>query len=190
MAQEFSKEEICLEDSIRKSYMGVVWSHKIQEKQADMLFSQYKWLERLKIMLSGITASGICSILIWDEFWIKLSSAIISLLTVITTSYLKSFALPGRIASHRLTANKLWLIREKLNLLILNIHLRSKSLHEIENQYTALTNDLAIIYGDAPQTTDSAKKKADKALNITKDNEFSEQAIDINLQLSLRRGNC
>lgn len=35
-------EYLVLEDNVRHSYMSVVWSHKIQEKQADILTNYYK----------------------------------------------------------------------------------------------------------------------------------------------------
>ena len=35
---------LLLEDNVRHSYMSVVWSHKIQEKQADILTSKYHYL--------------------------------------------------------------------------------------------------------------------------------------------------
>ena len=50
-----------LEDSVRNTFGSVVWSHKIQEKQADIYFSQYKCMETIKIATASLTSVGIVS---------------------------------------------------------------------------------------------------------------------------------
>ena len=46
---------------------------------------------------------------------------------------------------------------------------------------------LGEVYKDAPNTTDQAVEKASEALNVKKDNEFSDIEIDANLPESLQR---
>ena len=39
-----------LEDSVRDMFARAVWTHKIQEKQADIYQKQYKWMETASII--------------------------------------------------------------------------------------------------------------------------------------------
>lgn len=64
-----------LEDSVRNSYGSVVWSHKIQEKQADIYSNKYKILETINIATASLTSAGIIAIIFVDPFWLKLISA-------------------------------------------------------------------------------------------------------------------
>ena len=50
-----------------------------------------------------------------------------------------------------------------------------------------MVDKLADVYKTAPNTTDKAVKLAANALKVSKDNEFSDAEIDINLPDSLRR---
>ena len=44
-----------LEDSIRNTLGSVVWSHKIHEKEADLILWKYKILETVKIISNSLT---------------------------------------------------------------------------------------------------------------------------------------
>ena len=50
-----------LEDAVRDMFIRAVWSHKIQEKQADIYQKQYKWMETLNILCASLTSVGISS---------------------------------------------------------------------------------------------------------------------------------
>ena len=59
------EEYIILEDSVRNTFGGVIWSHKIQEKQADIYSSQYKYMETAKIVAASLTSVGIQTRAVW-----------------------------------------------------------------------------------------------------------------------------
>ena len=61
-----------LEGTVRDSYSGVVWSHKIQEKQADIYAEKYKKMETLNIVAASLTSVGIVSMIFTDPLWLKL----------------------------------------------------------------------------------------------------------------------
>ena len=48
-----------LEDEIRQTFMSVTWSHKIQEKQAELCFKKYKICEVVRIVCSALTTVGL-----------------------------------------------------------------------------------------------------------------------------------
>jgi hypothetical protein len=71
--------------------------------------------------VSSITASGTLAVLLADELWIKLATALVSLLGLFITGYMKGFD-PGAAAQKdRDTAADLWVIRESYLSLLTDI---------------------------------------------------------------------
>ena len=181
------EEYILLEDSVRNTFGSVVWSHKIQEKQADIYSSQYKYMETAKIATASLTSVGIVSLLFTDQLWIKILSAVISFVSVFISAFFKSFDLRALISSHNNTAQKLLVIRDELKMTILLIHLKGKTVSELTSMYQKIIKSLDDIYAEAPRTTNKAVQRARYSLNITQDNLFSDEEINNNLPESLQR---
>ena len=167
-----------IESSVRQTFASVVWSHKIQEKQADIYTDSFHLLEILRIAAASLTSAGIVSIIFYDELWIKIASALISFVTIFISSFFKTFDLRTMISKHKGTANKLLSIRDDLHILLLQIKLRKDDPSVLIENYKDLMNQLHKIYDEAPSTTDKAVKKARKALHIDNDNTFTETEID------------
>ena len=175
-----------LETSVRRSYASVVWSHKIQEKQCDIYTRQYRFLETVNIIAASTTSVGILSLIFTNQFWIKIISAILSFVTIFVSAYFKSFDLHQMTLSNKTTANKLLCIRDQLYLIILKIHMECDSANDLLIQYEKILKELDKIYQSAPNTTDKAVKLARKALNVSKDNTFTEDEINSFLPDELR----
>ena len=45
-------------DEVRQNFASVVWTHKIQEKQADIYAQKYKWLETTNILFPLLHLAG------------------------------------------------------------------------------------------------------------------------------------
>lgn len=177
-----------LEDVVRDSYSGVVWSHKIQEKQSDIYAERFKVMETINIGAASLTSVGIIALIFTDPLWLKLISALISFATVYITAYFKSFDLQKLVASHKATANKLISIRDKYKVLLTEIKLQSDSVENLLIKYNQLVKETDAIYLETPSTTDEAVERASEALKVKKDNTFSNEEIDSFLPISLRRG--
>lgn len=175
-----------LEDSVRESYACVVWSHKIQEKQADIYYKKYVFMEWCSIITAGVTSLGVLSVIFTDPVWVKVLTAIISFVSFCVTAYLKNFDLRKVIVLHKSTASKLIGVRDQYKVLLLEIRLKSDSVSNILDRYKDLVGRTDSIYLDAPNTTDEAVEKAREALNVKKDNTFTEEEIDSFLPISLR----
>lgn len=178
-----------LEDVVRDSYASVVWSHKIQEKQADIYAKKFKKMETVNIGAASLTSVGIVALIFTDPLWLKLVSALISFATVYITAYFKSFDLQKFITSHKAAANKLIAVRDQYRVLLTEIKLKVDSVENLLARYKELVEKTDAIYLVAPTTTDEAVGKASKALKIKKDNTFTDAEIDSFLPLSLRREN-
>lgn len=178
-----------LEDVVRDSYASVVWSHKIQEKQADIYAEKFNKMETVNIGAASLTSVGIVALIFMNPLWLKLVSALISFATVYITEYFKSFDLQKLITSHKAAANKLIAVRDQYKVLLTEIKLKVDSVENLLARYKELVEKTDAIYLEAPTTTDEAVCEASKALKIKKDNTFTDAEIDSFLPLSLRKEN-
>lgn len=176
-----------LEDAVRDSYSGIVWSHKIQEKQADIYAQKFKHMEIANIGAASLTSAGIIAIIFTDPLWLKIISTIVSFISVYITAYYKSFDLQKLAISHKTTANKLIAVRNKYKVLLTEIRLQSDSVENLLTKHYELVRETNSIYSEAPITTDKAVKKASEALKLNKDNTFTNEEIDSFLPQSLRK---
>ena len=177
-----------LEDAVRDMFARAVWSHKIQEKQADIYQTRYKWMETVNILCASLTAVGILSTIFTDQLWIKIVSAILSFATAFIAAYFKSFDLSTLAKSHKEAANKLLIVRNEITGLLTSIKLKEKPVADLEVRYLALLDNANEVYKDAPTTTDKAVALAKKALQVTGDNTFSKDEIDSYLPPALQKG--
>src|SRR5699024_4378452 len=84
-----------IEAHLRQILASTVWTHKIQEKQADIYLNKYNLFETIRIIVLAITTSGIVSCIFVDEVWIKIVTAILSAISLFISTYLKSYDLKG-----------------------------------------------------------------------------------------------
>ena len=176
-----------IETSVRDTFASVVWSHKIQEKQADIYSERFKCLETAKILSASLTSVGLVSLVFTDQPWIKLCSALISFVSVFVSTFFKSFDLQAMVSQHKAAANNLLEVRDQLKLILLQIHLKQESVQAIYKKYEGVVQQLDKVYTDSPNTTDKAVTRAREALNVSKDNTFSDDEIDSFLPIGLRK---
>lgn len=162
------KDYVVLEDVVRNSYASVVWSHKIQEKQADIYTERYGRFEFINIFAASLTSAGIISSIITDQMCLKIITAIISFITVFIAAYYKSFDLQKMTAQHQHSAVKLIEVRDKYRILLLKIKLHSDSVTQLIAEYEELVNSTNRIYAEAPRNSNKAVERARYALNIAK----------------------
>ena len=167
-----------IEDVVRNSFSAVVWTHNIQEKHADLCLKRFKVLETVRIFASSITSVGILSLIFVDELWIKIISALVSLITVVISTLFKSFNTQELCDNHKKAAVALLAIRDKYQHLLLTIRVGEKSYNDLDQEYLALEQEKHSIYKDLPTTSDRAVQMASKALKIQKDNEFPNEEVD------------
>jgi DNA integrity scanning protein DisA with diadenylate cyclase activity len=183
-----TNQYVLLGDLVRQLFAKVTWSHKIQEKQADLHTNYHRFLKWLEIIVISLTSVGIVSLIFTNCMAVTLVSALLSFLAVSITIIFKSFDFMTIISQHKTTANNLWLIREQLEVLLVGINTQEKYYKECLNDYELLLEKLNRIYENAPNTTDQAVKLASKSLKVKKDNSFDDEGIDSWLPSSLRKG--
>ena len=96
-------------DVVRQQYASVVWTHKIQEKQADIYFKRYNCLETVNIIFASATSCGIVSTIFFGELCAKIITMFLSFVTLAITAYYKSFDLKSIGYGNKVSANEFWL---------------------------------------------------------------------------------
>lgn len=184
MAQN-SQVKILL-SQIRECYGRVVWTHKTQEKCADIIWERHKWIKIIQIALSAITTTGILVAVFGENQPVGLVAAIFSALLFGLNTYTKDYDLGEIAQKHTVAANNLWDIRERYLSLITDIHSDILSVEQIRKRRDELQDDLLNVYKGSPRTISKAYKKATKALNLNEEMTFNDQEIDNLLPKELR----
>ncbi len=176
-----------MEEQIRECFARVVYTHKTHEKQADQCAGTLRKFKIAQIVLAALTSSGIIAILFSDNFWLTLLTAIVSLISLCVTGYMKGFD-PGATAQkHRDAAADLWGIRESYLSLLTDLNSGAIDESEAREQRDELQQKLAAIYKGAPGTDFKAYSQAQKALQQLEDYTFNPGEIDKFLPPSLKR---
>lgn len=165
-------------DVVRQNFASVVWTHKIQEKQADIFAEQYGLLETINIIAAAVTSCGIIGSVFSDCLLIKIIAAILSFITLSITAYFKSFDLVSRQKQNKDAANQFLVIRNELLQVIADIHMKQKDAEEINENYQKIMGKLNELYVSAPSTSDKAVNRASEALNVNREYTYSEEDID------------
>lgn len=176
-----------LEDIVRTRYGSVAWTHKIHEKQAEIYDKEYGILAVINIIAASVTSAGIVSLIFTDNTLLKIVSALVSFVTICINSLLKVFNLQDMVKTSKTAATKLVALRDDLQTLLLKIHQGKKPIDELTAEFDELQERIHIVYQEVPTTTNKALKKAEIALKVTKDNNFSDNEIDMMLPEALRR---
>lgn len=152
-------------DVVRQNYASVVWTHKIQIKQADIYATRYRRLENFNVILAAATSCGAVSIFAnQDSFILKITTVVLSFFTTAVTTYLKSFDLKAMEKQNKDAAEHFLVLRNELLHLIGEIHMQEKSVNELDEKFHEIEETLNALYLSAPSTTDDAVVAASIAL--------------------------
>lgn len=176
-----------LESQIRECFGRVAWSHKTQEKCADILNKRNNRIKVLQIVLSAITTTGIMVSVFGEQKWVGIITAIISTTLLALNTYLKNYDL-GQIAQKHIDcASNLWNIRETYLSLLTDIKAETVSVENIIEKRDNLQSELHGIYQGAPRSISEAYDEATKALKSNEELIFSDEEIDLFLPKELRK---
>lgn len=176
-----------LDGQLRESFGRVVYSHKVHEKEADILLVKLSRIKLGQILLPALSTGGFVTMLLGTGWWGSLAGAMFSATLLALNLYTRNYDL-GRLArQHRDVAARLWLIREQYLSLITDLAMKDGSLADIQGKRDGLIADLNCIYTESPRTTEAAYKRAHKALNLQEEMTFSVAEIDAFLPRTLRK---
>ncbi len=175
-----------LESQLRELYGRVVWTHKTQEKCADILWRRHSRLKIAQIALSALTTTGILVAVFGDCRVVGIISAILSALLFGINAYTKDYDLGAISQKHSAAASQIWNIRESYLSLLTDLRSGTASSKEITAQRDKLQEKLFNTYKGAPRTINAAYKEATKGLHLNEELTFSDEEIDHLLPRELR----
>ena len=178
-----------LEAQIRQLFAGVVWTHKIQEKQADIYKNKNTKLEMAKVFTTTLTTSGILASLFINERALTIGTAIVSFLTILLNELDKSCNYKELQVKYKSTALELLSIREEWICLLTDIKTERVIEEEVIIRRDQIMDKQMKIYKIAADASSKAVAKASEALKANKDNTFEDDEIDSFLPKLLRKNN-
>jgi len=173
--------------SIRECFRRVVYSHKTQEKCADILLSRSATIKLWRIILSAVTVVGFTAAMFGVGKAGAAIGTVVSVSLLVLNAYTKNYDLGELSQKHKQAANDLWIIREKDRSLITDLRMGEKPIEILQKVRDALLDDLHAVYERAPSTTFQAYREAQEALKRFEDMASSEQEIDAFLPQELKR---
>lgn len=178
-----------LEAQLRECFGRVVWTHKIQEKSADIALKRDNQLKLFQIFLSALTTTGLVTTIFGDVNWVKITSAIVSAVLLLLNTYLKSKDYGAIAQKHADAAVEIWNMRESYLSLITDLRMKDDDIDVITKRRDKLQEKLASIYRSCPRTSLRAYYAAKKALKIQGEMSISDETIDGFLPMELRKTN-
>jgi hypothetical protein len=185
MVQDLQYE--LLEAQLRENYGKIVFSHKTQEKCADILSKRNACIKNLQIFLSALITTGLLVRVFKGQEWALIFSTILSAIQFALTSFLKEYNLGETIQKHSTAASELLETREQYLSLLTDLKARLASAEDVIKRREELQNKLTKTYKGSPRTFSKAYKDAQKALKVNEELTFTDKEIDAFLPFPLRK---
>lgn len=176
-----------IESQLRENYGKIVYSHKTQEKCADILAKQNKLIKNSQIILSALITTGLLARIFKGNECALIFSTILSAIQFGLTSFLKEYNLGETIQKHSAAALELLEIREKYLSLITDVKANIITIQEVVTKRDELLDELSKTYKGSPRTFSKAYREAQKSLQINEELTFSDEEIDKFLPRNLRK---
>lgn len=167
-----------IESQLRQVFASVVWSHKIQEKQADIYLKRFNRLEFWRILLSAVTSSGIFAVVFVDNFYLKLVTAIVSAISLFITTYFKSYDLKSLQKQHKKSALEWLELREDIMTALCDISLNKYDENELIKKRDEFIKKKIEIAKETLDSEEKAVNQASKDLKNRQDNKYTDEEID------------
>ncbi|RKV79656.1 MAG: SLATT domain-containing protein [Streptococcus sp.] len=169
-----SKNQEKLHFELLNFIVNVGWTHKIHAVRIDELESYIRWFRIATIIISGVVSSGLVGILCFDEYWIKLVTAFLSLVTTIIFSITKEFNFEERLALERKSVDELWNLRVSAENLLSEVVYNGKSSSEIQKSFEELKFRRDVAYGKLSNPSPKNISKASELIKSRKDNDYED----------------
>ena len=112
------KSRAVLEGQLREQFGRVVYTHKTQEKCADILLARQSRVRFWQILLSAISAGGFIAGALGVGPWANVIGLAVSTTLLGLNTYVKDYNISELAQKHRQAAAELWYIREQYQSLL------------------------------------------------------------------------
>ncbi len=176
-----------LEAQLRENYAKIVYSHKTQEKCADILSKRNNSIKTIQIILSALTTTGLMVKVFQGANWALVVGTIFSTIQLALTAFMKEYNLGETIQKHSNTASEMWEVREQYLSLLTDLKAGLVTPEEVLHKRDELLEKLSKTYKGSPRTFSKAYKAAQDALKINEELTFNDDEIDNFLPSQLRK---
>lgn len=175
--------------NIKVRYTKVTWTHKMQEKQADIYIQKSKCIKKLTCWLTVITAGGalasLASVISAFNVWgitinipVILTTVLPVVLSYLTLRYGDGL-LDAKAKENRQYAAKVHNLRNMYESLMYEIKANRLNDEDIVSRRNDLENQEHLVYSEeAPYTSKKAYRLAEKALKIDKESTTEDDEIE------------
>jgi hypothetical protein len=170
----------------RELYGRVVYTHKVHEKEREIWSDKVCWMNRVNIILTGLTTILAVISASLKPMWALISTALAAAATVCFAIWQSNFDPAGKEARHRVAAKELLWLREQLLLLITNCQNPAAEAEQLQRRLEMITQELTTAYKFVPDTSPAAYAAAEKSLKSGHFT-FSDEEIDGFLPTELRK---
>lgn len=170
----------------RELYGRVVYTHKTHEKEREIWSGKVCWMNRVNIILTGITTVLAVISASLQPMWTMVSTALSAAATVCFAIWPSNFDPAGKEARHRVAAKELLWLREQILLLITHCQSPGAPAEQLQRRLEMITQELTTAYKFVPDTSPEAYGMAENALKSGHFT-FSDEEIDAFLPTELRK---
>jgi len=170
----------------RELYGRAVYTHKTHEKEREIWGNRASRMNMVNVLLTGLTTLFAIISASLTPTWALIATAISAVATVVFVVWQGSFDPAGKENQQRTAAKELLWIREQLLLLIMDCHLTSVPIQQLQKCLETINRELTAVYKFAPNTSPEGYAAAEKSLKSGHFT-FSEDEIDGFLPTVLRK---
>ncbi|MER1955447.1 MAG: SLATT domain-containing protein [Desemzia incerta] len=160
---------------IKRFFVNVSWTHKIQIKQSDIYLQKKNCLNKIKIVTSALISSGILAIIFVDEKIINVVTACISFISLTINALDKTSDYEQMYLKTKRDSDALWELREKTLALLYAVSYNTLSEEKIMQEFTILFNERKKLYSQLLTASPEAVNQASDAIYKSKDNNYREE---------------
>ncbi|MCD4795511.1 MAG: SLATT domain-containing protein [Bacteroidales bacterium] len=176
-----------IEAQIRDCFGRSVWSHKTQEKCADIISARHNVIKLIQIGLSALTTTGVLIVVFGEDKIIGIITAVLSAILFVINTYVKGHDLGEIAQKHSDSASDLWNIREEYFSLLTDLKSGILDIDELVKKRDSLRDKLSNVYKGSPRTINKAYTEATKALKLNEELTLSDKEINLFLPNELKK---
>jgi hypothetical protein len=162
---------------LRESLGRVIYTQTTHEYCAQDCKEKASTIKWVDVALSALTFGGLIGIIFANDALFKAGSAILATASLALSSYQLNFNPENEASKHTATAKELWYIREKYKNLILDVTNNTLEISTAVSRRDTILEELKLIYKFSSSTNNKAYKRAQKALQVENEQNFTEEEL-------------
>lgn len=175
------------EGQARQLFASILWTHKIQENQSAIYQKRYKLIELSRILAIALTTSGVVAAIFTENIALKVITALISAASLFMSLYFRTYDLKVLAQKHKKTAKELFVLREKVLLILTDLHYYEDTGEDLKQKIDALYAAYFSLCTDAEDTYNKAESEAAAVLNDKDASVYTVENADRFLPAFLRK---